>query len=979
MKTLTNSILILMGAMLLVFITLELEIPGKYAPFKMTENWYKLLKKDRQGPVKQPNEWFMQQRVWPGDEINLNDLRRARSQAINLRNNNNELDETWEFAGPNNIGGRITGLAVHPDYPDTIFAGAALGGVFKSVDGGETYVPVFEELNSLSTGALAMDPTDPGIVWLGTGEANASGDSYPGLGVYCTEDGGDTWESKGLEDVGTIGKIAIDPTDPDRIFVAAAGILFGTSPERGLYRTEDGGESWEQVLFLNDSTGCIDVSLDPHHPDTLFAAMWERVRRPDQRKVGGFSSGLWRSYDGGETWTELIDDLPQGEEVGRIGVAVAPSNPDVVYAYYVDDPGYFMGIYRSSDNGDSWLETNLEGFQGYQLSASFGWYFGQIVIDPNDENIVFALGVQVLRTITGGLAWSTYFDDAHVDHHAMWINPNDSQHIIDGHDGGVNISYDRGTTSTPFEDLAATQFYAITADPIQPERLYGGTQDNGSMRTPDGSIDNWEEILWGDGFYCQVHPENNDIMLASMQWGWIHISTDGGDTFYGLFQNYEDDRRNWMTPYLLDPNDPDRLYVGTYRILRTNLDDLEAWEFLSPDLTNGEGGQGLTFGTVTTVAVSPADEDVIYAGTDDGNVWVSTDFGGDWSLISNDLPQRWITRVSPHPDSASIVYVSLSGYRTNEFDPQLWRSDNYGETWVDVSGNLPDGPANDIIVDPQATEYLYAGTDFGVLYSDNYGQEWFYLGEGFPSSAVFDLHLVDSERLLIAATHGRSMWKYSLDNLVNNPPTPCSLVEPEDNVRLNPADNENLTLSWTTSYDPDPGDTVNYQVRFDFPATNGDTLVTYENAGDTTMIIQPWDGIFGFTDLTDSLDIDWSVVSISSVDTVESEQTWSFILEPNNYVEDVDPSIPGSFEIVSVYPNPFNAETRIIVSIQQIDNYQVEVYDILGRLSSSLFSGSLETGTHSFVWKPGSATGMYLLRISQNGGKYVERKLLYVK
>lgn len=722
-----------------------------------------------------PNDWFILQRVFPGQELNRSAVERARLQASEMRRNAPPIAENWTFAGPSNVGGRITALAVHPSAPDTVYAGAALGGVFKSTDGGLTYTCVFNDDFALSTGALAVDPQTPSKVWLGTGEANASGDSYGGNGVYLTEDGGRTWQHKGLEATRHIGKIAVDPLNPSRVFVAAAGELFAANPERGVYRTIDNGGSWERVLFLTDSTSCIDVAINPAHPDTVYAAMWERIRRPWARQVGGVTSGIWRSTDGGDTWSELITGLPHTSVVGRGGITVSPAIPSRLYAVYANHPGNLLGIYRSDNGGNSWTTVTSPG---NGLYSTFGWYFGQIWADPVNQNTVYVQGVNMYRSTNAGSSWSTRFTDAHVDHHALWINPGNPSRVISGHDGGVNVSTNAGSTSITATDLAVTQFYAITSDPSLPYRLYGGTQDNSTPRTLTGATDDWDVIYGGDGFYCAVDPRNSNVIYAEYQNGGLGKSTDGGQNFFSINGAFSSDRINWMMPFTMAPQNPDILYCGTYRIWKTT-NGGSSWTSISPDLTNGTGPGNLVYGTITTLDVSPANGQVIYAGTDDARVWRTLNGGISWQNISAGLPQRWVTRVTAHPDSANIVYAAFSGYKEVDYQPHLFRSTNQGTSWTDIGQGLPEAPVNDILVDPDVPAFLYAGTDFGVYYTPDLGAHWHVLGSGLPASSVFDLQITSGDpRYLVAGTHGRSMWKHPLPSAV--PDAPAELVIASD-------------------------------------------------------------------------------------------------------------------------------------------------------------------------------------------------------
>lgn len=716
------------------------------------------------GPGGIPADWFMVQRTFPGETLNVSAYREALAKARQMRAAYQPIDEAvWEEAGPSNIGGRVTALGVHQSAPNVVFAGAADGGVLKSVDGGDSWTPVFDEEGAQSIGAITVDPNDPNTVWVGTGEANSSGDSYPGDGIYRSTDCGDTWEHIGLENSYHIGRIAIDPTNSQRIFAAVAGALWGTNPERGIYRSEDGGVNWERVLHITDSTAAIDVVINPQNPQIIYAAMWERIRHSYARTVGGVTSGIWRSINGGDDWELLTEGLPAAApDVGRIGLTISPNHPNILYSIYCDHPGDLMGVWRTEDGGDNWVETNSPGSS---LLSSFGWYFGNIYVDPVDPRRVFVLGVPLKCSVNGGDSWTNESGGMHVDHHAFWINPDNSDQIYDGNDGGVYYSNNGGEDWTKCYDLHISQFYANEIDYLLPDRLYGGTQDNGTLRTLTGALDDWVMILGGDGFYSIVDYTDSDIIFAEYQWGSLKKSIDCGGYFSSCLDGVDsDDRRNWSTPVAMDPVNPDILYYGTYRLYQT-IDQADEWEAISGDLTAGIPS-GYTFHTITTIAVAPTNTEVIYVGADDGNVWVTQNTGHDWTLISEELPERWITRVAVSPQDEAIVYVTISGYRWNEFLPHIFRSVDFGANWDDISGNLPEAPVNVIIEDPEYPQRLYVGTDVGAYYSENLGAEWQALGSGLPICTVSDMKLHNPSRILAAGTHGRSMYKMELDSLV---------------------------------------------------------------------------------------------------------------------------------------------------------------------------------------------------------------------
>jgi photosystem II stability/assembly factor-like uncharacterized protein len=720
-------------------------------------------KEENRDSGEKPNDWFFLQRAYPIGNIPIDQRLASLEQAQTmLEKMGNKSAVVWLEAGPTNIPGRITDLAVHPSNPNTIYAGAAAGGVFKSTDNGVSWIPVFDITGTPSIGALAVHPTEPQIIYVGTGEANSSGDSYPGTGMYKSTDGGSTWTHLGLDNSYHIGRIAINPRNPEIIYAAVCGKLFGTNPDRGVYKSTDGGVSWERKLFVSDSTSCIDVVLNPSSPDTVYAAMWERIRLAQRRKVGGLTSGIWRSTDGGGTWSHLTTGLPaSASNVGRIGISVSASSPNIVYAMYSDDPGDFMGVYKSTNHGANWARVNDSALGSFL--GGYGWYFGNIRVDPTDANRVFVLGLDLYRSTNGGSSWSEVGSSVHVDHHTMFISPTDHNRVYLGCDGGVYLSSNGGTGWNLCTGQPSTQFYAITLDQLNPQRLYGGTQDNGTLRTLTGAQNDWEQIFGGDGFYCCVDFTNSNVIYAEYQWGNLLKSTNLGYSWDYVMNgiNYDADRHNWCTPVVMDPTNHNILYYGSNRLYRTT-NGGTLWSPISGDLTNGPGSGNLTYGTITTMYVAPSNHNVIYAGTDDANVWVTTNYGLNWTKIITGLPNRWVTRVVADPFSDAVVYVTLSGYRDSSPLPHIYRSTNHGNTWQSISSNLPEAPINDVVVDSINPSVLYVGSDVGVYKSENLGVSWAPLGINLPITTVQDLVLHQTSRKLVAGTHGRSMFSCQL-------------------------------------------------------------------------------------------------------------------------------------------------------------------------------------------------------------------------
>jgi photosystem II stability/assembly factor-like uncharacterized protein len=711
-----------------------------------------------------PSDWFHAQRAYPHTDIKPADLARARMQARAMRSAV-AGGAVWDPVGPTNIGGRIPDLAVHPTDPLTVYVGAAEGGVIKTTNGGATWIPTFDDVEVLSIGDLAIHPTNGDIVYAGTGEANNGGGSvtYGGLGVYKTTNGGATWTNVGLTESRYIGRVTIDPVNPERVFVCAMGALFSTNPERGVYRTTNGGGSWEHVLSVSDSTGAIDLVIDRTNPNRVYAATWERIRRPHTRRYGGPTSAIYRSTNGGDTWSILGGGLPSPLSVnGRIGLAISDSNPQILYAIYADLIGNFAGVYKTTNGGDNWVRVNDGALSG--MYSNFGWWFGQIRVDPLNPERVFTLGLTAHRSTTGGASWSQFGSNMHVDHHALeWAPSGAGQIMYEGNDGGLYVSQNASVSWTEILGLPITQFYTLEVDHQQPQRRYGGTQDNGTNRTLTGALNDWVEIFGGDGFYVNVDPTNNSFVYAESQYGNLGRSTNGGAGFVGALNGISGaDRMNWSTPVELDPTNPQVMYYGANRLYKST-NRAASWTVISADLSDGNpGSAGVVYGTITTVAAAASNPQVVYAGTDDANVWVTQNGGGNWTRIDAALPERWITRVAVDPSQAATAYVTLSGFRDDDPLAHVFRTTDFGATWTPISSNLPEAPVNDLVIDPLNPNTLYVATDVGVYVTADLGGSWAALGADLPNGVVTDLELHAPTRILTAATYGRSMFAFDL-------------------------------------------------------------------------------------------------------------------------------------------------------------------------------------------------------------------------
>ena len=751
--------------------------------------------------------------------------------------------------GPVVMSGRVTDIAVHEQRPSHFYVAYASGGVFETTNSGNTMSPIFDNQGSLTIGDIAISKADKDILWVGTGENNSSRSSYAGAGVYKSNDGGKSWNFAGLRGSQHIGRIITHPENADIAWVASMGPLYSMNEVRGIYKTTDGGSNWQKTLSPPDSTGVIDLIIHPENPEILWATTWQRFRQAWNFQEAGNGSAIYKSTDGGESWNKVMEGFPEDDYVGRIGIDVSKSNPDILYAFldnqkqtktkveeeeegltqtdflemnkeefqqlddkeleqFLRDNGFpkkytaarvkldvregkyepkalseYLGdanaalfetdingaeVYKSTDGGESWQMVNEYALDN--IIFTYGYYFGEVRVSPSDPEELYIMGVPALKSTDGGATWKPIAENqpVHVDHHAMWIDPADTDHILLGNDGGLYESHDGGINFIHHNVTPVGQFYTVDVDMEKPYNIYGGLQDNGVYTGPStGSPDDnnhWERLFGGDGMHVQVDPRNSNLVYTGFQFGnYFKIDRSSND-YTRITPRHEVGeeryRYNWNTPVELSNHNADIVYFGTQKLNRS-FDQGETWTPISPDLTNEKESQqegDVPYSTLTTIAESPLNFNVIWIGTDDGNVQLTRDGGASWTNVSGSLPdRRWVSEVHASKHDEATAYVSLNGYRFDEFKTYVYKTTDYGKTWESVKGDLPEDVTNIIIQDPEVPEILYAGLDNGTFISFNDGNNWHLLNE-IPNVASYTMLVHPRDLDLVVATHGRSIF-----------------------------------------------------------------------------------------------------------------------------------------------------------------------------------------------------------------------------
>jgi photosystem II stability/assembly factor-like uncharacterized protein len=780
--------------------------------------------------------------------------------------------------GPAVGGGRITAVAGIPGDPNVLYVGAAAGGVWKSVDGGNSFKAIFEKYPS-SIGAIAVAPSNPSLVWVGTGEANPRNDVMDGHGIYFSADAGNSWRFMGLGNVGQISRVVIDPYDPDNVLVAALGHVWAPNPDRGVYRTTDGGQTWKKVLYVDEKTGACELAMAPGNPSVLFAGMWQVRRYPWELVDGGPGSGIYRSSDGGATWTRLTKDLPEGP-LGRIAIAVAPSNTNHVYALIETKKGL---LWDSKDMGEHW-----EKLSDSMLFNVRPFYFSLIAVSPADENRVYFGSYNLVASEDGGKTFRVIDQRIHPDHHALWIDPKDPDRIFQGNDGYALLSTDGGKTWREFNNIPVEQFYMVAVDSSVPYNVCGGLQDNNAWCGASNSLSrggiggaDWYVTAGGDGEYAVPAPSDPTIVYSDSQNGNInrldkktHLSRNIRPYFSSVSEMSPAElkyRFNWTSPIAVSAKDANEVYLGG-NVLFKSTDGGGHWTVLSPDLTRNDKSKQVvsggpihydlsgaeTYDTLLSIAIAPADGNVIWTGSDDGQIHVTRDGGKTWTNVTKKIGgmPEWgrIYQIDVSPFDAGTAYVVCDRHMLDDRHPYAYKTSNYGETWASIARGLPEDATCYVVREnPNVKGFLVAGTGTGLYISTDAGSSWKPLRAGFPSTPVWDLRFVKASHDLVVATHGRGIFIF--DNLTPVEEWTDAIASKDFHLFSSPP--AAMLQFWnrggfnTGGYwapNPPNGVTVDYFVKTEIPQTEEQKkahrdavkiVVTGENGGPVTTLWAP--------------------------------------------------------------------------------------------------------------------------------------------
>jgi photosystem II stability/assembly factor-like uncharacterized protein len=699
---------------------------------------------------------------------------------------------SWRAIGPANMGGRVTDIDGVPGDASTFYVSGADGGIHKTTDGGVSFKPIFENQRAYSIGALTLAPSDKNVLWVGTGEGDPRNSVGYGWGVYRSVDGGDSWKHLGLKETERIKRIVVDPNNPDVACVCALGKEWGPNKERGVFKTTDGGKTWDKILYIDENTGCADLAMENENPRIMYAGMWTYRRKPWRFDDGGQNTAIYKTTDGGATWEKIMNGLPQ-TDMARPGIHIAQSDPNIIYLMTEFKGG--GTAFRSEDKGAHWTLVNDDPNINFRP-----FYYSDVRVDPKRPNILFSISGRLSRSKDSGASWEQIATTVHGDHQALWIDPENPSYILNGSDGGFQRSFDGGDSWEVINNIELSQFYQIQVDNLKPYNVYGGLQDNGTWVGPSNSLyeagilkRHWKGLAYGDGYYAEPIPGNEHLVYTNLQGGvpflvdsrygnvqTIHpypkIVGSAGDAIEN--HNY---RFNWDAPIHISPHDPETVYIGGNVIFKSQ-DRGNSWEVISPDLTTNDKSKQRSSGgtiyqdntaaefhcTVLYIAESPLQKGVIWAGTDDGNIQLTSDGGASWNKLNDrikGLPEySWISKIHASEHDAGTAFIVVDQHRMNDFSPYIFMTENFGNTWQKISTDLPqDDYVKVVRQDPHNPNLLFAGMEHGIYASWNKGKNWEKINIDLPNVSVRDLRIHKRDRDLIVGTHGRGA--YILDDI----------------------------------------------------------------------------------------------------------------------------------------------------------------------------------------------------------------------
>lgn len=716
-----------------------------------------------------PYDFFSETRSYPDKVFDLKAFEEVRKNALIENQNLRSASPTlWQQEGPNNIGGRITCMAVSPTNSNVIFVGTPGAGIYRSINGGISWVPVFDNQNSLYIGAITIDPNNVNIIYAGTGDPSIPFTVFVGDGIYKSTDGGNTWANTGLVNTKIINKIIINPNNSNEIYVSANGNPIVADVNRGVYKSSNAGLSWNQVLFIDTQTGVSDIVMNPTNTNEIYATSYTCIRNATVNIRYSNTTRVYKTTNSGANWNVILNGLPN-TKINKYSICMSKQNSNKLYIAVSDSNYQMQGVYVTTNGGAFFTNLGNNGIANNY--GGFGWYFSEIEVSPTNDNEVYIGGIELFKSTDGGNNWNLNMPNwwnyiVHADIHCIsFVGP--GKYYL-GTDGGTYFTSNDGLNYSDVDNIPNTQFYRVEYNPHEPNNYFGGTQDNGTVKGNNTTISNWLRIYGGDGFQPRFDPTDANTFYAETQNGGLVSTTDGGSTFNANDNNIDpNDRRNWDMPYVLNKFNANTQYTGTYRVYKNTAGPNDNWTAISPDLTDGIIFAP-RFHNISAIDNSDLNAQKIYVGTSDANVWVTQNDGGTWTNITGTLPNRYVTSIHASPNFSNNVYVTHTGYKYNSYIPHIHKSTNNGTSWTDISGNLPQAGINDVLIYPGNENLLFVANDIGVYVTYDGGVNWTRVGTNMPIISVWDLAYNPTNQKLIAGTYAKSLQTIDVTTVIAN-------------------------------------------------------------------------------------------------------------------------------------------------------------------------------------------------------------------